>query len=223
MFGDEVGRRIGSIKTAWQLAVLACQRREAGVARGQAADHRVCRQRLREINLHFHDLRHEAAPAPEGRPIHHVKEILGHANISTTDTYLNVTRLGLRESMHRFEAGRQTCTTVAQTALSEVSRSPPTLRPKPKCPTGLGLNLAGSTGLEPAASGVTGRRSSQLNYDPVSRPTARRVPRTTLVHATRTRRPHRPPNAPAGLPGRSATPASCGEREGWWAVQGSNL
>ena len=31
------------------------------------------------------------------------------------------------------------------------------------------LNLqkvAGSTGLEPAASGVTGRRSNQLNYDP---------------------------------------------------------
>jgi hypothetical protein len=26
--------------------------------------------------------------------------------------------------------------------------------------------LAGSTGLEPAASAVTGRRSSQLNYDP---------------------------------------------------------
>ena len=27
--------------------------------------------------------------------------------------------------------------------------------------------LAGSTGLEPAASGVTGRRSNQLNYDPM--------------------------------------------------------
>jgi hypothetical protein len=27
--------------------------------------------------------------------------------------------------------------------------------------------LAGSTGLEPAASGVTGRRSNQLNYNPV--------------------------------------------------------
>jgi hypothetical protein len=26
--------------------------------------------------------------------------------------------------------------------------------------------LAGSTGLEPAASAVTGRRSNQLNYDP---------------------------------------------------------
>ncbi len=29
-----------------------------------------------------------------------------------------------------------------------------------------GKEVAGSTGLEPAASGVTGRRSNQLNYDP---------------------------------------------------------
>ena len=28
--------------------------------------------------------------------------------------------------------------------------------------------VAGSTGLEPAASGVTGRRANQLNYDPIS-------------------------------------------------------
>ena len=27
--------------------------------------------------------------------------------------------------------------------------------------------VAGSTGLEPATSGVTGQRSDQLNYDPV--------------------------------------------------------
>jgi hypothetical protein len=32
----------------------------------------------------------------------------------------------------------------------------------------LSEKLAGSTGLEPAASGVTGRRSNQLNYDPVN-------------------------------------------------------
>jgi hypothetical protein len=30
-----------------------------------------------------------------------------------------------------------------------------------------GLKLAGSTGLEPAPSGVTGRRYNQLNYDPI--------------------------------------------------------
>ena len=39
---------------------------------------------------------------------------------------------------------------------------------KPIVPGGTveGLEVAGSTGLEPAASGVTGRRSNQLNYDP---------------------------------------------------------
>ena len=30
------------------------------------------------------------------------------------------------------------------------------------------LKLAGPTGLEPATSGVTGRRSNRLNYDPAS-------------------------------------------------------
>ena len=32
----------------------------------------------------------------------------------------------------------------------------------------VGVQMAGSTGLEPAASGVTGRRSNQLNYNPAN-------------------------------------------------------
>ena len=31
------------------------------------------------------------------------------------------------------------------------------------------MKVAGPTGLEPATSGVTGRRSSRLNYDPASK------------------------------------------------------
>jgi len=31
------------------------------------------------------------------------KELLGHVNIKTTDTYLNVTKTGLHESMRRFD------------------------------------------------------------------------------------------------------------------------
>jgi hypothetical protein len=39
-------------------------------------------------------------------------------------------------------------------------------RPARETLLSLSDKLAGSTGLEPAASGVTGRRSNQLNYDP---------------------------------------------------------
>ena len=63
------------------------------------------------------------------------------------------------------------------------------------------MELAGSTGLEPAASGVTGRRSNQLNYDPEEL-----MPLTAACQGVRlARQPERR------------------RREGWWAVQDSNL
>jgi integrase len=60
------------------------------------------------IDLLFHDLRHEAGSRwlESGMPLHHIKELLGHANISQTDTYLNAGRLKLQESMKRFDASR---------------------------------------------------------------------------------------------------------------------
>ncbi len=63
------------------------------------------RAALRAIDLRFHALRHVAGSRwlEGGWPIHHVKEMLGHANISQTDTYLNVGRMGLHESMKRFD------------------------------------------------------------------------------------------------------------------------
>ena len=53
---------------------------------------------------HFHDLRHEAGSRmmEAGWPIHHVQQMLGHADLKQTSTYLNVTRSGLQESMKRF-------------------------------------------------------------------------------------------------------------------------
>ena len=62
------------------------------------------------------DLRRERASSLlESRMSEHdVKDILGHANIKTTDTYLNATRIGLQESMRKYEAFRKTCTKLAQ-------------------------------------------------------------------------------------------------------------
>jgi hypothetical protein len=53
-------------------------------------------------------LRHEAGCRwlEQGRPIHHVQEMLGHANLSQTSTYLHASETGLQESMRRLDAPR---------------------------------------------------------------------------------------------------------------------
>jgi integrase len=68
VFGDEIGRRRRSIKTAWR---LTCKR--AGVT-----------------DLHFHDLRREGASRwmDAGIPLATIQRWLGHHNISQTSTYL---------------------------------------------------------------------------------------------------------------------------------------
>jgi integrase len=68
VFGDEIGRRRVSIKTAWG---------------------RICKD-AKTIGLHFHDLRREAGSRwmDAGVPLATIQRWLGHANISQTSTYL---------------------------------------------------------------------------------------------------------------------------------------
>jgi integrase len=89
VFGNEIGQRTLSIKTAWR---LACKR--AGIQ-----------------DLHFHDLRREAGSRwlEGGVPLQTVRDWLGHANISQTSTYLESTLKGQHEAMRRFEEQRKAC------------------------------------------------------------------------------------------------------------------
>ena len=121
VFGDAVGGALGSFKKAWQATLLRANGVEPVWKGGHGKLTPACVDALRTIDLHFHDLRHEAGSRwlEGGMPIHHVKELLGHANIKTTDTYLNATRLGLRESMRKFDESRTSCTPVAQTDLEQ--------------------------------------------------------------------------------------------------------
>jgi integrase len=66
------------------------------------------REQLDAIDLHFHDFRHEAGCRwlEQGWPIHHVQEMLRHANLSQTSTYLHASEMGLQESMRKFTAAR---------------------------------------------------------------------------------------------------------------------
>jgi integrase len=59
-------------------------------------------------------LRHEGASRlhEAGWPLHHVQEMLGHANLEQTSTYLNVQRGGLRESMRKIDELRSRCNSV---------------------------------------------------------------------------------------------------------------
>ena len=56
------------------------------------------RAAFRAVDLHFHDLRHEAGCRwlEAGWPIHHVQEMLGHTNLSQTSTYLHAAERGCR-------------------------------------------------------------------------------------------------------------------------------
>jgi integrase len=83
VFGDEVGRRRGSIKTAWR---LTCQR-------------------ARIENLHFHDLRREAGSRwmDAGVALADIQRWLGHANVSQTSTYLGTSIGNDEAAMQAYE------------------------------------------------------------------------------------------------------------------------
>ena len=105
VFG-QLGMRVRSVKKAWETAVLKAHGHDLqwrGTTLSSAS-----RSQLQAINLRFHDLRHEAGCRwlEAGWPIHHVQEMLGHANLSQTSTYLHAAEMGLQESMKRFDAAR---------------------------------------------------------------------------------------------------------------------
>ena len=71
--------------------------------------------------------------------------------------------------------------------------------------------MAGSTGLEPAASGVTGRRSNQLNYDPNGAITQIGELGNSVNWCN------------CNSPTHQFSKITTARRQLWWAVQDSNL
>jgi integrase len=115
VFGT-LGARVKSVKKAWVTAVLRAHDHQPEWVTGKLSV--ASRERLQAIDLHFHDLRHEAGCRwlEAGWPIHHVQEMLGHTNLSQTSTYLHAAEMGLQESMRRFDAA---CGKLVANALSK--------------------------------------------------------------------------------------------------------
>ena len=107
VFGNEVGGRVLSFKRAWQTAVLKAHGHKATYVSGANLSP-VSRAMLREIDLHFHDLRREAGSRwlDGGAPLHVVQSWLGHTNVAQTSSYLAVRDDGGADAMARLDALR---------------------------------------------------------------------------------------------------------------------
>ena len=123
MFGSPAGEFVANFKTAWESLLLIANGHETKRAKPGA---RVDRANLREIDLHWHDLRHEGACRllTEHVDIRTIQLMLGHADIKQTQRYLNITDEELRKAMDR-SVGAPASTAGGQPVRGPVSEREP--------------------------------------------------------------------------------------------------
>jgi integrase len=99
VFGSSSGEFLKSFKTAWESLLLLANGHDTKRAKPGA---RVDRDKLRQIDLHWHDMRHEGACRllADGVDIRTIQLMLGHADIKQTQRYLNITDEELRKAMN---------------------------------------------------------------------------------------------------------------------------
>jgi integrase len=109
VFSDEAGEPIGTFRTAWVTAVLkAHDITPEWRSYNWTALTPKCKEAFRRINLHWHDLRHEYASrlVERGVPLAQVRDLLGHASITTTERYDNQKLENLQTAVLKLESGK---------------------------------------------------------------------------------------------------------------------
>ncbi len=109
VFTDEAGEPLGSFRTAWVTAVLKAHGiKPEWRSYGWTALTPACQEAFRRTDLHWHDLRHEYASrlVEQGTALAQVRDLLGHASITTTERYDNQTIANLQLAAARLERGR---------------------------------------------------------------------------------------------------------------------
>ncbi len=110
VFSDEVGDPVGSFRRAWMTAVLKAHDVDVKWCADGGWRHLSpeCEEAFRKIDLHWHDLRHEYASrlVEHGVPLAQVRDLLGHASITTTERYDNQKLENLQASAAKLEAGK---------------------------------------------------------------------------------------------------------------------
>jgi integrase len=109
VFGNEVGERVKSVQTAWEMA------------RDKAGLH----------GLHLHDLRRESGSRFDeaGVSTNYVSKLLGHTNLQTTSRYLNIQRRELHRAVEKLEQHRSRQQSVAHELHNDEKHLPAVVPP----------------------------------------------------------------------------------------------
>jgi integrase len=110
VFSNEAGEPLTIFKKAWTITVLKAHGFDTHWRKGSYKDlTHECQERLREIDLHWHDLRHEYASrlVERGVPLAQVRDLLGHASITTTERYDNQTIEALSIAVTKLDTGKR--------------------------------------------------------------------------------------------------------------------
>ena len=102
MFGNATtGDYVSSFRSAWETLLLVANGLEP--TRPGRSKRWSNREELSRIDLHWHDLRHEALSrlADDGVPVHELQLLAGHSSITTTQRYMNARASSLAESMRQ--------------------------------------------------------------------------------------------------------------------------
>jgi len=99
LMSNEAGEPIGTFRRAWEDTNLRAHGYTPQRIRKTGALLPSSQQALGQIDLHWHDLRHEFASrfAERGVPITEIQRLLGHTSVQTTERYISTTlaRVGL--------------------------------------------------------------------------------------------------------------------------------
>lgn len=109
VFGNAIGEPLTTIKKSWLTVVLRAHGAEpvwtktGGLSRG-------CQETLRRIDLHFHDLRHEAGCRwLESRvfDLEQIRQLYGHTTVAQTAHYLHAEAQSVVSAMQQYDQQRR--------------------------------------------------------------------------------------------------------------------
>lgn len=108
VFGDAIGGKVKNIRKAWETCILWAYGHAPAWTPTGALD-RKSRDWLKQIDLHFHDLRHEAGCRwLESKlfDLEQIRAIYGHTTIAQTASYLHAESHSAQGAMAAFDADR---------------------------------------------------------------------------------------------------------------------